>query len=150
MTLDIQPLDPHHATEETLDGYHLMRAAAWAVDFPEDPPLTREGAIGRLRTPPVHEGPGRVWAGHLDGRPAGTVRLSLPEAPNDGIANVEVCVHPELRRRGIGTALLRSVLPEVLESGREAKVRARCRMRAAGGRRGRPCRVRSGCRRRRW
>ncbi|MFE9425099.1 GNAT family N-acetyltransferase [Kitasatospora sp. NPDC006697] len=118
MTLDIQPLDPRHATEETLDGYHVMRAAAWAVDFPEDPPLTREGAIGRLRTPPAHEGPGRVWAGYLDGRLIGTVRLALPDAPNDGIANVEVFVHPELRRRGLGTALLRSVLPDVLESGR--------------------------------
>ncbi|WP_181442150.1 GNAT family N-acetyltransferase [Streptomyces tateyamensis] len=118
MTLDIRPLDPYRADQETLDGYHLMRAAAWAADFPEDPPMTREAAVGRLRTPPVHEGPGRTWTGHLGGRLAGSARVSLPEAPNEGIAWVEVHVHPELRRRGFGTELLRSVLPAVLESGR--------------------------------
>ncbi|MFJ1752931.1 GNAT family N-acetyltransferase [Kitasatospora sp. NPDC088134] len=118
MTLDIQPLDPELAPERQLVEYHAMRAAAVAVDFPEDPPLTYRAAIGRLRTPPVEEGPCRFWVGTLDGRLAGSVRLALPEGTNDAIAHVEVHVHPEQRRRGLGTALLRAVLPAVLASGR--------------------------------
>ncbi|MFF0293233.1 GNAT family N-acetyltransferase [Kitasatospora sp. NPDC004614] len=118
MTLDIQALDPNHATEQQLADYHAMRAAAVAVDFPEDPPLTYAAAIGRLRTPPVEDGPCRFWAGDLDGRLAGSVRVSLPESSNTGIAQVEVHVHPALRRRGVGTALLRAAMPAVLESRR--------------------------------
>ncbi|MFD8478183.1 GNAT family N-acetyltransferase [Kitasatospora sp. NPDC059673] len=118
MTLDIRPLDPRTASEPLLSDYHLMRAAVVAEDFPEDPPLTYEGAIGRLRTPPVEDGVCRFWTGHLDGRVAGSARVSLPEDSNSGIAGVEVHVHPELRRRGIGTALIRTALAAVRESGR--------------------------------
>ncbi|MGX4738178.1 GNAT family N-acetyltransferase [Kitasatospora griseola] len=119
MTLDIQPLDPAHASERQLADYHAMRAAAVAVDFPEDPPLTYASAIGRLRTPPVEDGPCRFWTGALDGRLAGSVRVALPEDANSGIAQVEVHVHPELRRRGVGTALLRAAMPAVLAAGRD-------------------------------
>ncbi|MCX4748166.1 GNAT family N-acetyltransferase [Kitasatospora sp. NBC_01287] len=118
-TLDIQPLDPHHAPEQLLADYHAMRAATVAVDTPKDPPLSYEAAIGRLRTPPLEDGPWRFWVGHLDGRLAGSVGFALPEGPNSGIVNVEVQVHPELRRRGVGTALLRAVLPAVLETRRD-------------------------------
>ncbi|GAA2838183.1 hypothetical protein GCM10010441_73140 [Kitasatospora paracochleata] len=118
MTLDIQPLNPSHASEQELADYHAMRAAAVSVDFPEDPPLTYEAAVGRLRTPPVGDGPCRFWVGSLDGRLAGSVRIALPEGSNSGIAQVEVHVHPELRRLGVGTALLRAAMPAVLESRR--------------------------------
>jgi len=118
VTLDIQPLDPQRASEQQLAGYHAMRAAVVAADWPEDPPLTYEAAIGRLRTPPIEDGPCRFWVGQLDGRLAGSVRVALPEGSNSGIVQAEVHVHPELRRRGIGTALLRAAMPAVLAARR--------------------------------
>lgn len=118
MILYIQPLDPHDAPEQHLAGYHAMRAAVAAVDFAEDPPLTYEAAIGRLLTPPVEDGPCRFWVGHVDGRLAGSVRVALPEGANRGIVGVEVHVHPAMRRRGIGTSLLRAAMPAVLAAGR--------------------------------
>ncbi|MDH6135511.1 mycothiol synthase [Kitasatospora sp. MAA4] len=119
MTLDVRPLDPSTAPEQLLADYHAMRAAVAAADSPEDPPLTYESAIGRLRTPPVGDGPCRFWVGHLDGRLAGSVRVALPEEANSGIVNVEVHVHPELRRRGVGTELLRSAMPAILDARRD-------------------------------
>ncbi|MFE0458059.1 GNAT family N-acetyltransferase [Kitasatospora sp. NPDC058965] len=118
MTLEIRPLVPQRATEALLDEYHLMRAAAAAVDFAEDPPLTRDGAVGRLLVPLPEDGACTFWTGHLDGRLAGSVKLGLPDGANSGIASVEVWVHPELRRRGVGSALLRTVLPAVRAAGR--------------------------------
>ncbi|MFJ4680349.1 GNAT family N-acetyltransferase [Kitasatospora sp. NPDC088783] len=120
MPFDIRPLDPLTASEDLLADYHLMRAAVVAEDFPEDPPLTYESAVGRLRTPPIEDGACRYWACHLEGRLAGSVRVALPDDSNSGIANVEVHVHPELRRRGIGTALLRPAAAAVLAAGRAA------------------------------
>lgn len=119
MILDVQPLDPHSASEPLLADYFAMRAAVVAEDWPEDPPLTYESAVGRLRTPPVEDGPCRFWVGHLDGRLAGTAKLALPEDSNGTIARVEVHVHPELRRHGFGTELLRAAMPAVLDSRRD-------------------------------
>ncbi|MFC8721629.1 GNAT family N-acetyltransferase [Kitasatospora sp. NPDC057198] len=118
MTLDIRPMDPRTAPARLLADYHLMRAAVVAEDFPEDPPLTYESAVGRLRTPPVEDGTCHYWTCHLDGRLAGSARVALPEDSNSGIANIDVYVHPELRRRGIGTALLFPATAAVLEAGR--------------------------------
>ncbi|MGF1427236.1 GNAT family N-acetyltransferase [Kitasatospora sp. LaBMicrA B282] len=116
--LDVQPLDPATAPEPVLAGYHALRAAVVAADRPEDPPLTCQDTIGRLRTPATEDGTCRVWTGHLDGRLAGAVRIALPPVPNHGIVKVEIHVHPGLRRRGFGTELLRAALPVLRDSGR--------------------------------
>ncbi|AUG75163.1 GNAT family N-acetyltransferase [Kitasatospora sp. MMS16-BH015] len=122
MALEIRPFDPAGAGERELVEYHTMRAAAVLVDWPEDPPLTYDSAIGRLQAPPLEDGVCRYWAGYLAGRLVGTAKLGLPDGSNAAVARVEVHVHPELRRQGIGTGLLRTVLGAVRESGRETVV----------------------------
>ncbi|MFE0458744.1 GNAT family N-acetyltransferase [Kitasatospora sp. NPDC058965] len=118
MTPDIQPLDPANVSEQVLSDYFAMRAACVAADMPEDPPLTYETSIGRLRTPPPEDGACHYWIGYLDGRLAGSVKLALPENENSGIARIEVNVHPELRCRGLGTDLLRVAMRAVQETRR--------------------------------
>ncbi len=118
VTVDVQPLDPASASERVLSDYFTMRAACVAADTPEDPPLTYETSIGRLRTPPLEDGLCRFWVGHVDGRLAGSLKLALPEGENTGIASIEINVHPELRCRGTGTELLRFAMREVRETGR--------------------------------
>lgn len=50
---------------------------------------------------------GRLWVARLDGRPVGF----LVGGTKDGLPYVaEVDVHPDLHRRGIGTALLRAAI----------------------------------------
>ncbi|WP_246560550.1 GNAT family N-acetyltransferase [Kitasatospora kifunensis] len=87
-------------------------------DFPEDPPVTYEAAIGRLRTPWPSDGECRYWAAYVDGVLVGLGKLSLEGDENSGIAQAEVTVHPDVRRQGIGTALLRALVPAVRDSGR--------------------------------
>ncbi|MDH6118944.1 GNAT family N-acetyltransferase [Kitasatospora sp. GAS204B] len=135
MILDIQPLDPASASERVLSDYFAMRAACVAADTPEDPPLTYETSIGRLRTPPLEDGLCRFWVGYVDGRLAGSVKLALPEGENSGIASIEVNVHPELRCRGIGTDLLRFVMPAVKETQRATVLGFPVKPGSAGARR---------------
>jgi mycothiol synthase len=118
MTLDIKPLDPHSAPEQHLADYFAMLTAVVAADTPEDQPPTFEGSIGRMRTPPIEHGPCRFWAAHLDGRLVGTARLALPDDTNTDIIHIEVYVHPDLRRQGIGTRLLSAAMPTALKSER--------------------------------
>ena len=88
------------------------------MDNPEDPPPTYEGAIGRLRNPPVSDGECIYWAAYQDEHLIASARLSLADGDNADIARVEVKVHPVYRRRGIGTGLLRAVMPALLETRR--------------------------------
>lgn len=118
-TTDIRVLDPDRASEQDLAGYHTTYAAALCVDMPENPPLTYESAVGSLRNPPHSDGACTFWAAFLDDRVAGFLKLGLPNGENDKMAFVETTVHPELRRRGFGTDLLRAAMPTIEDAGRE-------------------------------
>ena len=120
MTVQIRPFDPSMATERELVDHHEMSAAARALDMPEDPPLTYEAATGRLLSPPPTDGACIYWAAYLDGRLIGRVKAALPDGDNAGVAKVQVLVHPEQRRHGIGLALLRAAMPAILETKRGA------------------------------
>lgn len=118
MSFQIRPFDTETASDRELSEYHLARAAAWQLESPEDPPVTYEAAVGRLRTPWPSDGECRYWAGYVDGVLVGLGKLSLPGAENSGIAQTEVTVHPDFRRQGIGTELLRALMLAVRDSGR--------------------------------
>lgn len=54
----------------------------------------------------------------LDGVPAGTVRLELPTRDNLSVATIDIIVHPELRRRGVGRHLTTWSVAEAQRLGR--------------------------------
>jgi mycothiol synthase len=118
MTLDIRPFDPSAASETELDDYFAMRTAVAAVDMPEDVPMTREAYVGRLLSPEPHLGDCLFWAAYEGGRLIGLVWLGLPQDENDGMIITDLWVHPDHRRRSVGTGLLKAALPAMAESGR--------------------------------
>jgi len=122
VTIQIRTFDLDTAPDGELAGYHSMLSAAWVIDYPEDPPITYETALGRLRAPSLVGEVCTFWAAYLGERLVGLATVTLADKENAGIVRVGITVHPELRRQGIGSALLRAVMPAVLESGREVLI----------------------------
>ncbi|RSM46584.1 GNAT family N-acetyltransferase [Actinoplanes sp. ATCC 53533] len=84
-------------------AFEIDRAAAES-DTPDIPLGTFEAYRARLR----HPWPGNELEQYLavhDGVPAGHLELGLPLLDNLANVNVQLFVHPEQRRRGIGRAL---------------------------------------------
>jgi GNAT superfamily N-acetyltransferase len=85
---------------------HAVEAPAFDHDYhalPADPVEEKVPQLGGVE----HAG-SRVHrhVALLDGEPAGTVTLDLPTRDNLSVANLDVIVHPALRRRGLGRWLL--------------------------------------------
>jgi len=113
----VSPFDPDTCGQAALDEYAALVLASRAVDWPEAPQhSTAEMIIRRMRTPDPGEGDRLRWAAHLDDRMAGFIVTVVPEEGRDG--SVEITVHPELRRRGAGAAMLRAALAVLRERGR--------------------------------
>jgi GNAT superfamily N-acetyltransferase len=92
--------------------------AAQQADCPEEPRMT--GAVFRgWLTVGWGGDPREVWlAPGREGTAAGWYRLELPERENQDRAYLDVVVHPEQRRRGLGAALLRHAAARAAGHGR--------------------------------
>jgi mycothiol synthase len=115
---EIVPFDVDAADKDALDSYYQLRVAVAAVDRPREPPLTYETVVGRLRTPLSGHEASHLWTARRAARIVGFGAAGFPEDENDHIGRVDVVVHPDARRQGIGTALLRAALPVVRANGR--------------------------------
>ncbi|MGE5826875.1 MAG: GNAT family N-acetyltransferase [Micromonosporaceae bacterium] len=81
-----------------------IESAALRHDVPDFPPLSLTEYVARIR----HPWPGEsqhLRLAELDGTPAGLLWLFLPELENLSKVLVELVVHPEHRRQGVGRAL---------------------------------------------
>lgn len=98
-------------------AFHRLITAAEAVDRPDDPPTELVEAAGRLRW---RRDDRRVlrWVVRGDDGLAGHVVLVLPDLDNQHLAMANVTVHPEHRRHGLGTALLREAVSVAAADGR--------------------------------
>jgi GNAT superfamily N-acetyltransferase len=106
--MHIEQVDLADAEAEAVRACHEVYLAAATTDEPEGPWLT-ERPFGGWLTVGWEGDPREAWlARTVPGGPvAGWYRLELPDIENQDRAGLDLAVHPEERRRGIGLALLR-------------------------------------------
>ncbi len=112
----IEPWDP---TDETtaLGCYEVHRAAALADD-PLSPPMSA-GVFGLFLREGYENTPGETWvASDADGGIVGFYRVHLWNLENLDRASIGPVVHPAVRRRGFGRALLRHEAERAAANGR--------------------------------
>ena len=113
----IHPLDPATAADRDVAAVCEVMAAALAVDRPGHPALAVEDVTAELRTPLI--GRRRLrYVAEQDGRIVGLLVIRLPDLDNLHLGLLDLVVHPDFRRRGIGTALLRTALTVLADQGR--------------------------------
>ncbi|MGA8115271.1 MAG: GNAT family N-acetyltransferase [Actinocatenispora sp.] len=100
-----------------IDGWLAVAGAATAVDAPDLPTPCRDAFVGGLDVPwPGERDEHRVV--EVDGRIVGILRLGFMELDNEDNVEMELAVHPEFRRRGIGTRLHAVAVDEARRAGR--------------------------------
>jgi GNAT superfamily N-acetyltransferase len=117
----VVPLDLETATDADIAGMHRVLAAASAVDRPGDPPPLVEDVAARLRDRREDVRRQR-WLARTDDGIVGYGGLRLQMLDNLHLGLVDLVVHPEHRRRGTGTALLRPVVATLAAEGRRVLV----------------------------
>ena len=118
MRLEIEEFDPNAAPESDLRGYYEVTKAVYEHDGSVLPMPSFESIVSLLRLPTWDLGRRRFWLARREGRVVGLTLASLPEADNTGQVRVEIRVLPQERRQGVGTALLRAILPVAADEGR--------------------------------
>lgn len=117
MGIEVVELDP--GRDDLVDALVQTRNATEPEINPDDPPVgpdeVRAAATRRTSLTSV-----RTWIAFLDGAPAGDIAFELEHGDeNRHVASTEwFAVVPELRRRGVGDALLRAALPALAADGR--------------------------------
>jgi mycothiol synthase len=114
----IERFEPLRATEAALAGYHDVVMASEATDRPGEPGLPFEELLGRLTRPLPGMGQAVHWVGYREHEVVALAEVHFLEDENSGIGLTEISVHPGHRREGIGTAMLRAVVPELRARGR--------------------------------
>jgi len=117
--VDVELLDAHSAPESDLVGCHRVMEAWWLRDKPDLPALTYDDAVGRLRLPFPGFGEAVHRVARRRGEIVGLATVYFLEDDSSHIALTEIVVHPRARRHGVGTAMLRALVPELRARGRE-------------------------------
>jgi GNAT superfamily N-acetyltransferase len=113
----LRPLDLDAATADDLGALHNR---CCAVDAPHQ--LAETGETLRLRLVHGFDGEGTerlLVARDDDGRTLGFAELEMPTRENRGLIWFNGYVDPPLRRRGVGTALVRAITDVSAEVGRD-------------------------------
>lgn len=114
--IEIQTVDPYD--DATIDAVLAVQRAARAVDIPDFPPPCRDTFVGWLRHPVSFQ---RLepWVARLDGEVVGYLQLTLPLRDNTENSEIELEVHPQHRRRGVGRALYAHAVGLLRDLGRK-------------------------------
>jgi GNAT superfamily N-acetyltransferase len=93
-------------TAAQIRAWHSVVAAAQECDHPDEPPQALEHTADRLTRPPLNSRL-LLWSAMDAGATVGVSYLRLPMEHSGGRpAEIDVLVHPDHRRRGIGARLL--------------------------------------------
>ncbi|TDU01902.1 acetyltransferase (GNAT) family protein [Streptomyces sp. 846.5] len=115
--------DPARAGDaEFRAGYDLLMASH-AVDRSEiQPPTSLAAYIGRLRAMGGGPEPGVLWFGTENGTVVASAILEISLEENTHIATIDITVHPDRRRGGIGTDFLKVMLAQARAAGRTSVI----------------------------
>ena len=117
--MHITDLDP--GDEQALAELHELECACFPVDRPHVPaPTLAETTVEWTRAYPCSVQVSLL--ARADGRLAGCASLNLPVADNTANAFVDIVTHPDLRRRGVGTALASVAIKTLRERGRTVAI----------------------------
>lgn len=114
MTVDVRALEAQD--ESQLEAAYEIGLASSAETAP-DMPVSRVDFLGRL----VNDWPASRslhLLAYRDGVPAGYASLSMPQADNTHMADLNISVHPQHARRGVGTALWEAGVAQARALGR--------------------------------
>ncbi|MEV4760896.1 GNAT family N-acetyltransferase [Micromonospora sp. NPDC049559] len=95
--------------DESVERAYRIVAASDAAEGADFPPQERTRFVGGLRHPMPGRHTERVLA-YRDGVPVGYLSAGLPQLDNLDNVSVELYVHPDHRRRGVGRALYQELL----------------------------------------
>jgi GNAT superfamily N-acetyltransferase/RimJ/RimL family protein N-acetyltransferase len=117
MRVNVQSLDL--ADTETIRACLDVQDAAMRADDPFEAPVSLELFRSRLMSSWTGA-PAETWiaAGDADGTVAGWYRADFPDLENPDRVSLELVVHPERRRSGLGATLLRHAAGRAAASGR--------------------------------
>ena len=111
---EVDPLDP--ANEPLLHAMYDVSAAARA-DRPFEVWAPWSTAYATWTAENDHQET-VMWSATVDGEVVGMAQVGMPHLDNQHVAETQLFVHPEHRRRGVGTALLTDVADRVRAAGR--------------------------------
>lgn len=115
---EVSPFRPVAAPEDELSECYRVLKATYAVDYPTWPSPPYESFAEQMRMTTSLLGPRQFWVARVHGRIAATATATFPDRENRHLAIADVRVPPQLRRQGIGTALLRAILADIRAEGR--------------------------------
>src|SRR5215207_852901 len=115
----VHPFRGDQLDDADLVALHGAVAAALAVDRPADPVPSVADIAHRLR---ARRGGRRTfrWLAREGGTPVGHLVLDLPDVENTHLGLFDLVVHPEHRRRGTGSALVREAVRVAAAEGRRS------------------------------
>jgi GNAT superfamily N-acetyltransferase len=115
MDVELHPLSA--GDTDGLQARYDVLAAADAVDLPYDPPPSHQDKMAEL----AHPFPGERhlhWLVRAAEIVVGTTSLHLPTLDNLENATINLVIHPDHRRQGIGTAVLDQLIEKARSEGR--------------------------------
>ena len=115
-SVEISPFDP--SSDADMAEHYAVTVAVAEEDFPGEQRPTLDEYARMAREPMGFWGPIRRWVAREGGHIVAAGSATYPEHENRHGTITRVAVRPDRRRRGIGTALLRAMLPDLRIDGR--------------------------------